>query len=346
MSSQHQHSGDGTITVSVGSGYSKKDFRCPLKAILCCPYLKRLWDTREANSEKISIPDGDPKSWERFYRFISPDVVGTLKHDHTDMINYANALMISWWFDKFQMKKHLDVCDKLLTQLWKKEWESLLSHDPRFWRNEKSDYENIEHHQARITKRKNLFARLLSIYGSSVKNNLIGTSHFVGKILVYLLEKRLLETSDLFDLRVIKSLLNGIPRFELDQSKKKMKRNSVDPVWSFFEKMLSPDIGTVLTEDILGNSAALLAFVYKSLEQKKSELAAKHIINTMLIKGPGKMYNALPNGRQMGRDYGGDEEKINEFGKRKYKEARKAEFEGTCKNEYKRLRLGLPQDYY
>ena len=151
------------------------------------------------------------------------------------------------------------------------------------------------------------------------------------------MEKHLLETSDLFDLPVIESLVNSIIPLKLDQfgRLKMVKKGGCKPLLSFFNKILSPDTGKNLTQGIVDDPFRL-AYI---LENHKTNVAAKQIIINMMFKGAERMYKALPDGRRM-ESHGVDKkEKINEYGKRKYKAVWKAEYEGESKHAFKHLRL-------
>ena len=69
------------VTVSVGSGESKQEFKC-YKVVLsfASPYLDAMLSSsmKEGEVGRINFPDKDPEAeeWKLFYNFISPDNIG------------------------------------------------------------------------------------------------------------------------------------------------------------------------------------------------------------------------------------------------------------------------------
>ena len=327
-----------TVIVSVGTGPLKQEFK--YSSAIHVAYLEYLVHSGQVvtgDKDEISFPDGDPEGWKLFYQFISPDNNLYLVKDTSTTkakIKNSNVLKLLPWFHKFQMKQHVQACDKLLAQNWKG-WNE--GRSAAFWDEEKGRLEESGEFQTRIAERKDLFAEASRVYGIGVKYNLTHTKQYVGCGMVALMEKHLLETSDLFDLPVIESLVNSIIPLKLDQfgRLKMVKKGGCKPLLSFFNKILSPDTGKNLTQGIVDDPFRL-AYI---LENHKTNVAAKQIIINMMFKGADRMYKALPDGRRM-ESHGVDKkEKINEYGKRKYKAVWKAEYEGGSKHAFKHLRL-------
>jgi hypothetical protein len=69
-------------------------------------------DTRESNTRRIDFPDGDPKEWERFCRYLEPRSTFTAE---TFPVNVEDAKALLPWFHLFGMTNLLQECDERLS---------------------------------------------------------------------------------------------------------------------------------------------------------------------------------------------------------------------------------------
>ena len=119
------------VTVSVGSGDTKQEFKC-YKVILsfASDYLDAMLSSsmKEGEMGVIDFPDKDPEEWKLFYDFISPQNIG--KPNHIAEINNENVTVLLPWFHELSIDAYVNECDVFLSQKY-------LSEDEKaFWGNE------------------------------------------------------------------------------------------------------------------------------------------------------------------------------------------------------------------
>ena len=104
------------IIVAVGSGDAMREFEC-YKVVLsfASPYFDNMLSASmsESNNNRIEFPDKDPKAWEEFYKVIDPTQIGMANHD---VIDEANAMVLTPLFHEFQMDSCIEQCDLVLAQ--------------------------------------------------------------------------------------------------------------------------------------------------------------------------------------------------------------------------------------
>ena len=99
------------VTVSVGSGDEKQQFKC-YKVILChaSDYFDVMFsnDFMENSTSHVTFPDKDPDGWTLFWNYILPG-----SRDDIDVSNVEHLLP---WFHHFDMRNELKKCDTILTK--------------------------------------------------------------------------------------------------------------------------------------------------------------------------------------------------------------------------------------
>ena len=202
------------IIVSVGSGESKQDFKC-YKVILCfaCNYFEDMFSSgmKEGATGKVRFPKGDPEGWTLFYEFISPyNVLGKMEHDHARKITVKNVMKLLPWFHLFEMKEHVQACEKCLKIYWQGWTKRSGKSGPKFWQQRMQPNENEGKYQTRLKERKALFDEAIGAMELAILYNLKSTKDTIGQGMALLMEKHLYGTDDLFDMKVIKIFLEDM----------------------------------------------------------------------------------------------------------------------------------------
>ena len=194
------------VTVSVGSGDTKQEFKC-YKVILsfASDYLDAMLSSsmKEGEMGVIDFPDKDPEEWKLFYDFISPQNIG--KPNHIAEINNENVTVLLPWFHELSIDAYVNECDVFLSQKY-------LSKDEKaFWGNEAVGDES---EGERLARQKSKFDAIIGVLNMSKLYDLTLTRMQMERRMVELLNM-LPQTQALFDLASVKVLLRGLP-FELD----------------------------------------------------------------------------------------------------------------------------------
>lgn len=214
------------IIVSVGSGESKQDFKC-YKVILCfaCNYFEDMFSSgmKEGATGKVRFPKGDPEGWTLFYEFISPyNVLGKMKHDHARKITVENVMKLLPWFHQFEMKEHVQACEKCLKIYWQGWTQRSGKSGPKFWQQRMQPKENEGKYHTRLKERKALFDEAIGAMELAILYNLKSTKDTIGQGMALLMEKHLHGTDDLFDMKVIKIFLEDMESLKFER---RMLRN-------------------------------------------------------------------------------------------------------------------------
>ena len=103
------------VIVAVGQGHSMQEFYC-YRVILS--FASEYFDTMlsasmiENETGRIEFPNKDPLHWREFYSFIDPNKLSVVE-THTS-IDVATAMKFVPWFHEFQMMSFLNKCDIVL----------------------------------------------------------------------------------------------------------------------------------------------------------------------------------------------------------------------------------------
>ena len=313
------------VTVSVGSGESKQEFKC-YKVVLsfASPYLDAMLSSsmKEGEMSRVDFPDKDPEEWKLFYNFISPGKIGT---DNCAEISHDNVMVLLPWFHELQINYYVKKCDDYLAK-------SYFSGDMKpFWGKERQDRENNMAHNARIERRRSKFEAILGVLQLSHIYDLKSTKDAMEKKVSILMDM-LPQTHDLFDLPTVKTLLQFVLPLELsNDAGVRMKEGESLHIWPAFEKILSPHIST-LTQSIIDHEDhfPLLFHSYiQSRAEKEKAQAATSIINSIINHTPDRLYDMWPN--------------YNDTGARdKLKETISSYYNGQHKGDFKTLGITLP----
>jgi len=232
------------ITVVVGKGMYKHEFECYKVALsLASPVFDAMLssDMAESNNNQIQLSDKDPDQWQKFYGFII--------HDDAVRINEENALILTPWFHEYEMKKALDECDNVLSNtvdiLSKNNSPSLKDREcVRFWKGEDSSTYPFEEGSESFNLRKNNFGRIITLLEIACMYDLSKTKHTAESFISYLMghggidkDKFLKDSCDLFDLKVITSLIElSLPLVDDSNGEEEEKKYvSVGKAKSFYQ---------------------------------------------------------------------------------------------------------------
>lgn len=220
--------------------------------------------------------------------------------------------------------------------------------DSAFWDKEKKDDESEEDRKARLEERQDLFDTLVSIF---VEMSSLQMESLVPEIeceLTALMEDLTNQTNDLFDLKVIKSLLN-LMKLQVDESGIILNEDCHKKLCAAFKTILSGAHIPILTQEMVDSDAfpalvhackeknLILVDIIVKMEQVKIELkkeakeyksAAQRLLSTVIDQYPTRLYRRLPEGRRMGDDG----RKINQCGEEKYEEVVREHFKAAKKD--------------
>ena len=338
------------VIVSVGAGVSKRDFNC--HSLILSKVSDRL-KTMLASKEKLSFPDDDPEGFELFYDFISPSKI-------LRSINNENVSFLTPWFIKFHMNNYMTKIGEYIVECI--EEDKWFGEDSAFWDKEKQDDESEEDQKARLKTRRDLFDTLVSIFVKLA--SLPGTKSLLDDIeceLTALMEDLTNQTNDLFDLKVIKSLLN-LMKLQVDESGIILNEDCHKKLCAAFKTILSGAHIPILTQEMVESDAfpalvhackeknLILVDIIVKMEQVKKELkkeaeeyksAAQRLLSTVIYQYPTRLYRRLPGGRRM--EY--DRRTIDECGLQEYKKIVPEDFEAEEANKDFQL-LEIPKPYH
>ena len=305
------------VTVSVGSGESKQEFKC-YKVVLsfASPYLDAMLSSsmKEGEVGHIDFPGKDPEEWKLFYKFISPQKLGESNHSAAEITN-ENVMILLPWFHEFQIHDYVKKCDEYLAQSY------------------------FRHRKTENVGRKSLFEAILGVLQLAHMYNLKSTKDAMERKISYLMDM-LPQTHDLLDLPTVKTLLQLVLPLELSNEGAglTMKDGESLHLWPAFEKILSPHIPN-LTQGIIDHEDyfPILFHSYIQIEAVKEKaqqvVSATSIIRSIINHAPDRLYNMWP--------------KYNDTGARdKLKEIISSYYNDQHKDDFKQLGIALPPDYF
>ena len=321
------------VTVSVGSGESKQEFKC-YKVVLsfASPYLDAMLSSsmKEGEMSRVDFPDKDPEEWKLFHNFISPGKIGT---DNCAEISHDNVMVLLPWFHELQINYYVKKCDDYLAK-------SYFSGDMKpFWGKERQGREGSAEYDARLGERKNKFEAILGVLQLAHMYNLKSTKDAMERKISYLMDM-LPQTHDLLDLPTVKTLLQLVLPLELSNEGAglTMKDGESLHLWPAFEKILSPHISN-LSQGIIDHEDhfPILFHSYIQIEAVKEKaqqvVSATSIIRSIINHAPDRLYNMWP--------------KYNDTGARdKLKEIISSYYNDQHKDDFKQLGIALPPDYF
>jgi len=201
------------VTVLVGSGESKQEFKC-YKVILsfASEYLDAMLSSnmKEGEMGTVEFPDKDPEEWKLFYDFISPQKIG--EASISAVISDDNVMILLPWFNEFGINAYVKECDVFLSQRYLSDDEKM------FWDKVQQSGESVEDHQTRLAARKSKFDALLGVLSLANMYSLPLTKAEMEKRVAELLNT-LVQTHDLFDQAAITSISQSLPPLSIDTRK-------------------------------------------------------------------------------------------------------------------------------
>ena len=307
------------VTVSVGSGESKQEFKC-YKVVLsfASPYLDAMLSSsmKEGEVGHIDFPDKDPEEWKLFYKFISPQKLGESNHSAAEITN-ENVMILLPWFHEFQIHDYVKKCDDYLAQSYFRHWKT----------------ENVG--------RKSKFEAMLGVLEFAHRYDLESSKAAMEKKVSDLMDM-LPQTHDLFDLPTVKTLLQFVLPLELsNDAGVRMKEGESLHIWPAFEKILSPHIST-LTQSIIdhGDHFPILFHGYMQINKLEKDKvqhlgSATSIINTIINDAPDRLCDKMP-----GSSYSAHTQARDQL-----KEIISSYYNNQHKEDFKTLGITLPSEY-
>lgn len=277
------------VTVSVGSGDTKQEFKC-YKVILsfASDYLDAMLSSsmKEGEMGVIEFPDKDPEEWKLFYDFISPQKIG--EASISAVISDDNVMILLPWFNEFGINAYLKECDVFLSQKYLSEDEKI------FWDKDKQSGESEEDHQTRLAARKSKFGAILGVLSLANMYSLPSTKAEMGRRVAQLLNM-LVQAHDLFDLAAVTSISQSLPPLSRDdEAGLAISEGESEHLWPACEEILLPYVST-LSQEIIDDKERFCELLYcymrVKVEKDKLKAAAVDVINTILCDVPINKYD-------------------------------------------------------
>lgn len=296
------------ITVAVGSGSAMEEFEC-YKIVLsfASPYFDTMLTTNmaENNSHRIEFPKKDPEEWKEFYKFIDPTKISAAKHD-IPTLSKDNAMKLTPWFHEFQIDSCLKECDEVISKkveiLARRE---TTSNDPKGWYgwklsrtfwDKQSGYMH-DHHNA---ERRQTLNEIINLLQFACLYDLDKTKKTAECVLDILLYQMPAETSELFDLSMIKVLVDlFLPiRFEgkvgSEEQPIDLKAEGQSHVlWNVLTKYDRFSIKNGYSPEVLNNNPLLPMLIQTEIqryaaccENQRTRYSVQNIINDYLANLP------------------------------------------------------------
>ena len=279
------------VVVSVGSGESMREFQCYGSFLsYASPVLDAMLSSRmkEGQTGRIEFPNKDPEEWNLFYEFISPA--------HPSDITNDNVLILLPYFHEFEVNHQwVDKCDEHLAKNYFATKNLYNFFDKTRQANETSDAE----YNSRLGQRKNevdmIFHVLQLARLYELKAAKSAMEFYISGLLTCLQE-----TSDLFDLSKVKTILELLRPLELNDAPLDLIMNSGGGnahhrLRSECKKILSTHIND-LSQEIIDHDDHFALFFHMCIKiklerdrvkaEKGKTKAAKSIIKTLIDNVP------------------------------------------------------------